>query len=205
MRLYLVRHGQTAYNRDGIGLGRADVPLTEVGLRQADRIAEVLAGAEVGRVLTSPLSRARDVAARSAARTGATLEDREELIELDIGATEGLTFAAIRERFPEFIAAWRGAGAADAVMPGGESLADVDRRMRSLLEELQNEDQGGSFVLVTHNFVLRLLACRLVGLGPERFRSFVFELGSISEARSERGEWAIHRLNETCHLRALEP
>ena len=177
MRLYLVRHGQTAYNRDGIGLGRADVPLTEVGLRQADRIAEVLAGAEVGRVLTSPLSRARDVAARIAARTGATLEDREELIELDIGDTEGLTFAAIRERFPEFIAAWRGAGAADAVMPGGESLADVDRRM----------------------------ACRLVGLGPERFRSFVFELGSISEARYERGEWAIHRLNETCHLRALEP
>ncbi|GAB4328583.1 MAG: hypothetical protein Kow0010_12540 [Dehalococcoidia bacterium] len=200
-----MRHGQTAYNRDGIGLGRADVPLTEEGLRQADRIAEVLAGAEVGRVLTSPLSRARDVATRIAARTGAPLETRHELIELDIGDTEGLTFAAMRERFPEFMAAWRGAGAADAVMPGGESLADVDRRLGSLLEELQVENGEGSVVMVSHNFVLRLLACRLVGLGPERFRSFVFGLGSISEARYEQGEWAIHRLNETCHLRALEP
>lgn len=205
MNLYLVRHGQTAYNRDGIGLGRADLPLTEMGLRQAEAIADALSDAAIDRVLTSPLSRAQDVAVRIAARAGTPLEVRNELLELDIGHTEGLTFAAMRERFPEFIAAWRGAGAAHAVMPGGESLADVDRRVASLVEELTARQWDGAVVLVTHNFVLRLMACRLVGLGPERFRSFVFDLGSISEARYERGVWALHRLNETCHLRALEP
>lgn len=204
MRLYLVRHGQTAYNRDGVGLGRADVPLTELGCRQADLVAQALSGEPIDRVLTSPLRRARDVADRIAARVGAPLEEREELLELDIGRTEGLTFATMRERFPEFLAAWQGANAAEAVMPGGESLADVDRRLAMLFDDLRPEQDEG-LVLVTHNFVLRLLACRLVGLGPTGFRSFAFDLGSISEARYERGGWVLRRLNETCHLRALEP
>jgi len=203
VNVYLLRHGQTAYNRDGLGLGRADVPLTEVGLRQADAAAGALAGAGSERVLTSPLARARELAERIAARAGIAVEQRDELIELDIGVTEGLTFTAMREQFPDFLRAWAGPEAAAHTMPGGEALADVDARLARLVDELER-GTGDAIAVVSHNFVLRLLVCRLLGLGAGSFRSFAFDLASISEVRYERGAWVVHRLNETCHLRQLE-
>ncbi len=125
MRLYLVRHGETAYNRDGLGLGVADASLTELGLRQTAAAVERLAGERVDRILTSPLTRASSIARDLAERTGAPLEVRDELIEMDVGETEGLPFAEMRERFPGFLEAWRAPDPSQVAMPGGESLAQV--------------------------------------------------------------------------------
>ena len=203
MRLHLVRHGQTASNRDGIGLGRADVPLTEHGRRQARAAVERLAREPLARVLASPLARAAAIASPLAARAGVPLETRDELIELDVGETEGLPLAEIAARFPAFTDAWRGPDAVRTPMPGGESLAELATRLEPLATELLAlPDGGGDVAVVSHNFVLRVLVCRLLGVDPDAFRSLAVDLASISTLSTRRGRVVAERLNDRCHLPA---
>jgi broad specificity phosphatase PhoE len=201
--LYLVRHGQTAYNRDGLGLGRADLPLTEEGLAQAAAIAERLAHEPIEHVYSSPLRRALDTARPIAEARGLAVEVREELIELDVGNTEGLTFAAMRERYAEFLAEWAGPAGHTAAMPGGESLAHVDERLAPFLDELRRAPHAAA-AIVSHNFVIRLAICRLLGLGPAGFRAVSIDVASVSAVRLEPKRTAVMFTNDTCHLQ-LEP
>ena len=200
MRLYLVRHGETAYNRDGLGLGVADAPLTELGLRQTAAAVERLAGEPVDRILTSPLTRAASIARDLAERTGAPLEVRDELIEMDVGETEGLPFAEMRERFPGFLEAWLAPDPSQVAMPGGESLAQVAARLEPLVAELHALPDESSVVAVSHNFVLRLLICRLLGLEVAAFRAFSIDLASLSTLSLRAGQASLRTLNDRCHL-----
>ena len=200
MRLILVRHGETAYNRDGLGLGRADPPLTDLGLRQTTAAVEQLATEPPDRILTSPLGRAAAIGRGLAERTGAPLDVREELTEMDVGETEGLPFAEMRERFPGFLEAWRAPDPADVAMPGGESLAQVAARLEPLVAELHAFPDDGSVVAVSHNFVLRLLVCRLLGLEIAAFRAFSLDLASVSTLSLRGGQASLRTLNDRCHL-----
>lgn len=204
MILHLVRHGQTAHNRDGLGLGRADVPLTEMGLRQAEAVAARFGATRLGRVYSSPLVRCRAVAEAIAEASGSELEVRDELLELDVGETEGMTFPAMRERYADFLTAWAGIDGHLARMPGGESIADVDARLEPLLQELRGHPHE-SAVVVSHNFVIRLAIVRLMGLHAPAFRSVSADLASVSTFRvREDGSAVMKALNDRCHLGPLE-
>lgn len=200
MRLYLVRHGETAYNRDGLGLGIADPPLTDLGLRQTSAAVERLATEPVDRIFTSPLGRAAAIARGLAERTGAPLDVRDHLIEMDVGETEGMPFAEMRRRFPGFLEAWRAPDPTDVVMPGGESLADVAARLEPFAAELHALPDESSAVAVSHNFVLRLLICRLLGLEVAAFRAFSLDLASVSTLSLRAGQASLRTLNNRCHL-----
>ena len=200
MRLYLVRHGESTYNRDGLGLGRVDAPLTDLGLRQATAAVERLATEPVDRIFSSPLTRAATIARGLAERTGAPLDIREELIEMDVGETEGLPFRDMRERFPEFIEAWRAPDPSTVAMPGGESLAQVAARLEPLVAELHALPDDAVAVAVSHNFVLRLLICRLLGLKIGAFRAFNVDLASVSSLSLRSGLASLRTLNDRCHL-----
>ncbi|MGI8926155.1 MAG: histidine phosphatase family protein [Tepidiformaceae bacterium] len=202
MIIYLVRHGETAYNRDGLGLGRADVPLTELGQRQALAVAARLAEVPLDRVFSSPLERALSVARAIAGERGVPLDVRAELTEMDVGETEGLTFPEMRERHAPFLAEWRGPGGAAAVMPGGESLSAVDVRLQPFYSALRGT-AADAVAVVSHNFVLRLLLCHLLGLELGAFRSFLLGLASVSMLSLERGEATLRLLNDSCHLDGL--
>jgi broad specificity phosphatase PhoE len=196
--LYLVRHGQTAYNRDGLGLGRSDVPLTDAGIAQVAAIARRLERERVERVYSSPLGRALETARAIAGPHNVDVEVSEELLELDVGETEGLTFPDIRERYGEFLRVWSGDQGHLARMPGGESVADVDARLQPFLDELRSSSLEGAAV-VSHNFVTRLLICRLVGLEPSAFRAVATDVGSISALRVDPRRTVVRYLNDTCH------
>ncbi len=202
MILYLVRHGETAYNRDGVSLGREDAPLTVLGESQAADIAHALADQPLDRMYVSPLERAMATAAAIARGREAKLEVRNELVELDAGDAEGLTFPELRERFGPFLSEWAGPSGHEAAMPGGESIRDLDRRLEPFVEELRQAEVGASAV-VSHNFVLRVLACRLMGLDVASFRNVVFDVASISAFSINTGRVVVLRLNDICHLHAL--
>jgi broad specificity phosphatase PhoE len=204
MAIYLVRHGQTAHNRDGLGLGRHDAPLTELGKRQSVRTAERLGKAPVARVVSSPLGRAGEAASAIAAAHGIGVEWRDELTEMDVGETEGLSFREMRVRFPEFLAAWRTAGGVAVPMPGGESLEDVRKRVAGVCAELLAGVAEG-VVVVSHNFVIRVLICDLLGLAVSNFRAFRTDLASISTLEVGEGRPVLVGLNDTTHLAGLEP
>ncbi|MGB4862984.1 MAG: histidine phosphatase family protein [Tepidiformaceae bacterium] len=202
MTIYLVRHGETGHNRDGLGLGRADVELTDLGMAQARAVADRLASAPVSRVLASPLTRAFDGAQAIAKRHGLEPEISAALTELDAGETEGFPFAEIRERFPEFLKTWAAESGWEATMPGGESIRDVADRLEPLAAELLD---GGDqeIVVVSHNFTLRVLACHLLGISPARFRTFEIGLASITALVVRGGRCHVRSVNDRCHLAHL--
>jgi broad specificity phosphatase PhoE len=204
MILYLIRHGETSHNRDGLGLGRADVPLTARGLEQAAAVGARLADEPLDYILASPLQRAWRTAELVAGERGILIERRDELTELDVGETEGLPFPAIREQFGDFLSHWQGEGCASTRMPGGESLEDVAERVEPLLESLWERDEAG-LAIVSHNFVLRVVLCRFLGIPLRQFRAMPLGLASITTVLLDRGRVSVRSLNDRCHLEMLEP
>lgn len=200
--LYLVRHGETNHNSEGRGLGHADVPLSPLGCEQARLLASRFERVPLDGVLSSPLERAAAVARTIAEPHGLPVEVRPELIELDVGETEGLTFAEIRERFPAFYAAWTGDDPVAVSMPGGESIADLAARLAPLAAELSTGPER-VLVIVSHNFALRVLVCQLMGIPLVSFRNFRLDLASVTTLSIQHGRAAIQALNDTCHLESL--
>jgi broad specificity phosphatase PhoE len=200
--IYLVRHGETAFNRDGRGLGRSDVALTDLGERQAEAVGRAFSGVPVAHIYSSPLVRARRVAEEIGRVAEVPVETREELTEMDVGETEGFDFAHMRAAFPEFIRAWAGPQAVDIPLPGGESLREVAARLAALAAGLRGVADGG-IVIASHNFVIKALLCSLLDVPLENFRAFQVDLASISELSVRNGRVSVRRLNDVCHLDAL--
>lgn len=203
MKIHLVRHGQTPYNRDNLGLGRTDAPLTELGERQAELAAGRLAELNVGQMFTSPLQRAANLADIAATSLSIEAVRCDELLEMDVGDTEGVPFLELRKQNPEFFKAWGGPGALQARMPGGESLEELDARLTPFMPRLEH-DEGSDIAVVSHNFVLRALLCRLMGVGLESFRSFNIDLASITTVARDRGGFHVESINDVSHLANLE-
>jgi broad specificity phosphatase PhoE len=209
VQLVLVRHGETASNRDRLALGRADVPLTDLGLEQAVRLGKSLAlererGVRFAAIYTSPLLRARQTAMALVAALGVEPAEAPALIEMDVGEMDGLTGAQLRERHPEFLRAWWGSEAGSVKMPGGESLRDVQDRAWPFVEGLREEQRpDATIVAVSHNFVIRSLVCRALAIDLADFRRFEMDLASVTRIDFRGPRTLVTALNETCHLSAL--
>jgi probable phosphoglycerate mutase len=180
--IVLIRHGETEWSRDGRHTGRTDIPLTDTGRRQAELVGEWLAGRTFARVLSSPLGRALETC--RLAGLGDRAEPREELLEWDYGEYEGVTTAQIRERRPDWYL-WRDG------CPGGESAADVGRRVDGLVAELRQAD--GDAAVFSHGHVLRVLTARWLELDPEKGALFALATATLSALGWER-ETAVIRV-----------
>lgn len=203
MRLLLIRHGETDHNADRVAMGRQDVPLNQRGLRQAQALAGELRSGRFGpvaAVYASPLQRARSTAEAIADALGLAVQVAPELIEMEIGEAEELSYAEIRERYPEFIRAWLSDGAADAPMPGGETLREVQERAWAALTAIGERHVEETIAVVSHNFVILTLLCRILDLPLAQFRKLRQDVGAISwiELRPERQ--TLLSLNDCCHL-----
>jgi len=104
--LYLIRHGQTAWNVEEVFRGRADVPLDERGRAQARATASVLASQPLAAVYSSPLQRAVLTARPIAEARGLAVEVDERLTDLDFGEWQGKTLTEARRTWPELFARW---------------------------------------------------------------------------------------------------
>lgn len=204
MIIYLVRHGETAYNRDGLGLGRADAPLTDRGRLQVEAAASRLAHLPLTRVFSSPLQRCLSAAEAITRDRDLVVTPEPALLELDVGETEGLRFAEMRERYGDFLREWQSPEGHTVAMPGGESIADLVARLRPFIEQLFVLDEP-AIAVVSHNFVIRVLIAALLGLEPSAFRAIGLDLASICTLeRRGNGRVMIHSLNDHCHILNLE-
>jgi probable phosphoglycerate mutase len=202
MRLILVRHGETDSNKASLALGRDDVELNETGRWQAQRLAEALQGQPIAAVYSSPLRRALDTARAIAERHHLTVEVDDGLIEMDIGEMDGLTFQQVRERYPQFLQIWLGGRAAYEPMPGGERLVDVQGRAWSALERICGSWIQETVAVVTHNFVLLTILCRVLGLELADFRRLRHSIAAVSVLQVQDGQMTVLSMNDTCHLEA---
>jgi broad specificity phosphatase PhoE len=184
MDVVLVRHGETEWSRDLRHTGRTDIPLTEVGQREAEQLRAALAGYNFARVLTSPLERAAETC--RLAGLGDRAEITDALLEWDYGDYEGITTRQIREGRPGWFL-WRDG------CPGGETAAEVGARVDPLVDELAAID--GDVALFSHGHVLRVLTARWLALPPESGALFALGTGTLSTLGFERDVRVIRRWN----------
>ena len=201
LRLFLVRHGETESNRRGLALGRADVPLNDLGRKQASRLAAALANEPLLAVYASPLQRTLDTAKPIAAAHDLTVSIEPAFIEMDVGEVEGLTFAELRERYPQLLETWASAQGPQSAMPGGERLLDVQQRATEAVRSLAERHAGGAVCVVTHNFVILSLLADVLAIDLAGFRRLRHAVGAITTLELRSGRHArVIRLNDTCHL-----
>ncbi|KUL54891.1 acid phosphatase [Streptomyces sp. NRRL F-4489] len=200
----LLRHGETALTPEKrfSGSGGTDPALSPVGRRQAEATAAALAArGTVQAVVSSPLLRCRETAGAIADRLGLDVRVEEGLRETDFGAWEGLTFAEVRERFPDDLDAWlRSAKAAPT--GGGESFAAVARRVAVARDKLIARYSGRTVLVVTHVTPIKTLVRLALGAPPESLFRMELSAASLSAvAYYADGNASLRLLNDTSHLR----
>ena len=181
--LWLVRHGQTEWSREGRHTSVTDLPLTESGVAVATTLAERLDGLEFGLVLTSPRERARRTA-ELAGFPGAQVEP--DLVEWDYGDYEGLTTEQIRETVPGWTV-WTDP------CPGGETAEQVASRLDRVVAEVRA--YGGRALVFGHGHALRALAARWVGRPASDGRLFRLDTATVSTLGYEREAPVVLRWN----------
>ena len=178
MEIYLIRHGQTDYNAQKRHTGWRDIPLNESGLAEAAALKKCFENIHLDRVVSSPLQRAAQTAGIVA--PALTAETKEWLREIDTGRWTGLTYPEVKEAFPEECAAYE-KDWYHSVCGGGESYADVERRvnegLRQLLESLRPEE---AVLIVSHGAVMRLLTTCLLHLPAEAGARFMVDQGAFA-------------------------
>jgi broad specificity phosphatase PhoE len=203
-RIVLVRHGQTAWNRERRFRGQADVELDEFGLRQAEATGRYVAARwPVVAVYASPLRRAIKTAQAIARAQGLTVNPLEGLLDINFGEWQGQLGQEVAQRYPEMYRAW-GEAPHTVHLPGGERLDDVRGRVVAALDEVVARHTGQDVALVSHTVVNRVLLCAVLGWGNDRFWRIgqgtcavnVFDVGGD-------GDFTIGVINDTCHLQDL--
>ncbi|MEU0716514.1 bifunctional RNase H/acid phosphatase [Streptomyces lavendulocolor] len=199
----LLRHGETALTPEKrfSGSGGSDPDLSPVGRRQADAVAAALAArGTVQEIVSSPLARCRQTATTVAARLGLDVQVDDELRETDFGAWEGLTFAEVRERYPDDMDAWL--ASPDAAPTGGESFAEVALRVAAARDRLTARHAGRTVLLVTHVTPIKTLVRLALGAPPESLFRMELSAASVSAVAYYRdGNASVRLLNDTSHLR----
>jgi len=199
LRLILVRHGETALNRDGLIQGVNDHPLTGAGRDQAGAAAKALARDLPFALYASPIARAMETARIIGYSLGVPLKVVDELAEADAGELEGLSGDEMRKRYPDFVERWN-LDPGNTPMPGGESLAQVQERAWTAVEGLRAEHTQDTIVAVTHNFTIQTIISSALGIPLDRCRRLKQDVGNLTRLElAAHGNFLVS-LNETWHL-----
>lgn len=196
MQIFLVRHGETDWNLQGRCQGVTDVDLNDRGRRQAEEIAGYLNSEKIHAIYSSDLKRALKTAEIIGGACNLQVTVDGDFRELDHGAFEGLTFADIRASYPDFLKKWRTEPAA-LLIPGGERLVDVEKRTWKAMERIpRGHSSDKTVVVVSHNFPILAVLCRISGTPLDEYRSFRVDPCGLNRIGydSEAG-WSILRAN----------
>jgi broad specificity phosphatase PhoE len=180
--------------------GRGNPALTEIGSGQADAAAQYIAAkGGISAVITSPLQRAYDTAARAAKALGLDVNVDDDLIETDFGAWEGLTFGEAAERDPELHRRWLRDTSVQP--PGGESFDSVAERVRQARARIITEHAGETVLVVSHVTPIKTLLRMALDAGPGILYRLHLDLASLSVAEFyPDGVASVRLVNQTSYL-----
>jgi phosphoserine phosphatase len=207
MKILLARHGETPWNAEGRYQGQVDIPLSDIGLQQANALGQRLQSLQITRAVASPLSRATRTAQLALGETRvAMLTFDAGLLEIGHGDWEGLTTAEIEARDPERLQAWR-TTPETVQMPGegGESIQQVqDRAWPALQRACAGLGVDDTLLIVAHDAVNRVLLCKILGIPLARmwsYRQAPATLNLLEGAHVDALE--VVRLNDCAHHTAF--
>jgi alpha-ribazole phosphatase/probable phosphoglycerate mutase len=203
-RVFLVRHGETDWNKDFKYQGSTDVPLNKEGLKQAEKLAVRLSSVKPSRVMSSPLSRAYRTAEAIVGRSRANveIEQREELRELSFGVWEGLSIPEVREKNRELFEKWEQAPFSNTP-EGGDVFSDVFERSKLFARDIfESGISGHDTVVVAHGGILRAIVAALLRLDDiDLMWKMRFDNCSITIVDIWNGKPSLVIANDTHHLR----
>lgn len=189
-RLVLIRHGQTEWNAAGRLQGAIDVPLSERGRWQAQRVAERLREEPFAAVVSSDLARAWQTAAPLAEALGLPVQPEPRLRERAYGIFEGERYADLAERYPTEWAAHL-ARDPDWVIPGGESIGQLRDRVAAALDEIARRHAGGQVAVIAHGGVLDAAYRLATGLPWQAQRTHALPNAGINRLSAQAAPLAL--------------
>ncbi len=181
----------------------ADIDLNDTGRRQIEELAHSLRDADISAVYSSDLLRALRTAKQIASHHDLDVNIDKDLREMDQGDLEGLLFEEIRDRYADVLKEWR-ESPETLMLPGGESLLQVQERAWNVFEKLSSLHAGETVVAVSHNLTITALLCKITGVGLRGFRNFNLRAASKNLIVSVNGNVEVRLLNDVSHLSPAE-
>jgi phosphoserine phosphatase len=201
-RIYLLRHGQTQWNKELRFRGRADIPLDENGCRQASAVADAFMDKGIKAIYTSPLRRSVETARPLAEVLHLNVVTLQGLIDVNYGEWEGLAYDEVRNRYAELYHEWE--EHPDVVrFPNGESLDEVKRRSFSAFMEAVEKNSGEAILIIPHRVINKVLLCAILGIGNDHFWSIRQDTACINVIEYYDNRFVLVSMNDTCHLREI--
>ena len=187
MKLILIRHGETHWNKDGLVQGGdSDIQLNDTGLEQARKLAVFLQNERITAILSSPLQRAMATAEVIASHHQLPVEIDQGLRELKVGDLEGMSISKLTTTFSQFLLQ-RWQDRESIKLPNGESLAELQRRVWEVIERQLDRHKTGlehnrdtAVVIVSHYFVTLAIILKALGLPLDYLIRFKVDLGGLS-------------------------
>ena len=201
--IYLVRHGQTAWNKEEVFRGRTDIPLNETGLREAELAGGYLQHLEPHAIYTSPLSRAFQTAQEIARFHGLEIRPLEGLIDMSFGSWEGHSLKEVEEKDAGRYRQWREEPHL-VKFPDGETLDEVRVRAMAALEWVIGQYPEKTVILVSHRVINKVILCGILGLDNSHFWQITQDTTAINLIQYRNGKYILSLMNETCHLKPLQ-
>ena len=200
MKLILIRHGETEWNKQRRIQGcRSDTRLSQKGLEQADRLAAALRKERIDAIYASPMKRASETAQIIAEACKLQVHVFNELREIDAGELDGLFE---RELTGLYETAWKEFrnGNASTPLPGGESLQDVQKRTSWAIDRMLEKHINGTVVVVAHLLANLAMVCQALGINLGQIARFKQAPASITILELTTQGNSLLLFNDTCHL-----
>ncbi|HDQ04380.1 MAG TPA: histidine phosphatase family protein [Deltaproteobacteria bacterium] len=197
MKLILIRHGETLWNKEGRVQGTSDIELSDIGMNQAGLLASSLKNQHIEAIYSSPLKRALQTAQIINEFHSLQIHTYKELMEMDQGIFEGLSFKELMNDKKDFLKKWI-ADPASVKMPKGESLTELQDRAWRIVEHIIS--QGKNALVVSHNFTIAAILCRLRDISLSQFRSTCVDTASKTIVRIDNNLPTIELLNDRSFL-----
>ena len=201
-RWFLVRHGQTEWNRIGRAQGQSDPPLNQEGEGQAEAVAVRLAPVHFEAAYSSDLLRAADTAGPIMRGRDVPIVLRRDLREKNFGEWEGMTWEDLQHRYPDMLEDLFDEKPAFAP-PGGESDLDLLDRVTAAVARIAGRQAGtdGNILVVSHGGTLRAMMVTMLGLPVDSMWRLRLSNGGLSIITVfDEGGATIDLLNDTSHL-----
>jgi len=197
--MHLVRHGRSVWNAAGRIQGQIDIELDEIGLQQAQRIADRLECEPLAAIYTSPLLRAKATADAIASRFNLPVQPDARLMEYDFGVISGMTWVEVQENHPNLANRWLEDPWA-VPLTGSEGRVNFAARVISAMQDIGVQHPTEHVAIVAHGGTFGIYLTAMLGLDLNRRHPFHFGNTSLSLVEMGAGVFHIHSLNNTCHL-----
>ena len=204
MRMIIVRHGESEWNRIHRYQGQLDAPLSDLGLRQAEALAERLKNEPITHIYSSRLQRAARTAQTIASPHHASVpfEYSEDLLEIHHGEWQGKYADEITAQYSDGLREWR-EHPTRSQMPGGESFSNILKRTLDFQERAYAKHKDETILVSTHDVIVKILVADALGMDMDRINRIWITNASISEIEYGSDLPYLASLSDACHLGVL--